>query len=135
MAKMGRPTKLTKKLTDRLCAILRGGAYRKDALAILGINNGTFCNWMAKGENEQDEVYMDFREAVHRAEAFARTEPSNCLSSAAITEPKRVETWLRMRWPGEYSEHRIKTDDAERRPITVNITGLPRPPIVDVEDD
>jgi hypothetical protein len=82
---------------------------------------------MLKGENEQDEVYIDFREAVQRAEAYARTEPAACLSNAALTEPKWASTWLKMRWPGDYSEHRIKAEDIDRSPVTVNITGLPRP--------
>ena len=125
MAKRGRPSKLNPEMQERICALLRGGAYRQDACALAGIHVSNFGEWMKKGETEAKGKHKDFRAAVLEAEAFARMTPSACLANASKSDPKWAAAWLKMRWPKQYSEYRIQNDTDSTEPIEIHIHGLP----------
>lgn len=127
MAKRGRPTKLNKELQGKICSLLRGGAYRKDACAIAGIDYSNFTIWMKKGENANSGIHADFYNAVKEAEAVARMTPSATLAAAAKHDPRWAKDWLIMRWPSDYNPQRNQKDTDDQRPIHIEISGLPRP--------
>jgi len=45
MQRMGRPSKLTSALTERLCALLRDGVPQETAAAQVGIGASTLYEW------------------------------------------------------------------------------------------
>lgn len=127
MSRMGRPSKISDDMQERICALLRGGAYRVDACAIVGVHFSTMARWMEKGKAGKAEKYVKFRAAVMKAEAIAKMGPTAVMSSAAKESPKWASTWLKMRWPQQYSENRMKKEEQNTEPIEIKITGLPRP--------
>ena len=66
--KMGRPSKLTPEVQERICQAIRAGNYYEAACAYAGIGYSTFRVWMIKGEKAKSGKYREFLEAVTRAE-------------------------------------------------------------------
>jgi hypothetical protein len=57
---MGRPTKLTPEVKDRLLSALRAGNYLEPACVYAGISYQTFLNWKERGEREGRGPYFEF---------------------------------------------------------------------------
>jgi len=127
MARTGRPSKISIAMQERLCALLRGGAYRQDACAVIEIAYSTFARWMERGKKEKVGKYHDFCKAVQKAEALARLQPTHTLAQAAQDNPKWAATWLKMRWPKLYNENRNDQNNQNMEPVEIKIIGLPRP--------
>jgi uncharacterized Fe-S cluster-containing radical SAM superfamily protein len=82
---MGRPSKLTPEVQEKICNAIRAGNYYEAACAYAGIDYSTFRRWMIKGEKAKKGKYHEFCEAVKKggirsgnasgcnvAEAYAR---------------------------------------------------------------
>ncbi len=113
-------------MQERICSLLRGGAYRQDACHIVGIDYSTFARWMERGRNQESGKYKDFCNAILKAEALARMQPTHTIAQAAQDNPRWAAKWLTMRWPEKYSENRVESKE-EASVIELKITGLPRP--------
>ncbi|WP_449064787.1 hypothetical protein [Planomonospora algeriensis] len=72
---MGRPTKLTPELRDRLCEYIRAGNYLATAAELCGVGRSTVNRWLAEGEAEDAPAgYRELRDAVTRARAEAEAQ-------------------------------------------------------------
>lgn len=71
MAKIGRPSKLTPAVKQRLLDAIRAGNYYEAACVYAGIGETTFYRWMERGEKASSGEYREFWESVKRAEAEA----------------------------------------------------------------
>jgi alpha-galactosidase/6-phospho-beta-glucosidase family protein len=67
---LGRKTKLTPALQDKMIEALRVGAVHEDACQYAGIDHATFYRWLQKGEAGQ-APYREFCEAIKEAEGKA----------------------------------------------------------------
>ena len=65
---MGRPTKLTPERQQVLVDAIRAGNYYETACAAAGIEYQTFRNWMVRGQEGRGARYVEFFEAITRAE-------------------------------------------------------------------
>jgi len=68
---MGRPTKLTPKVQERIVQGIRLGMPYEHAARYGGIDKTTFYRWLEKGEAQGRGAYRDFRNAVKDAEGQA----------------------------------------------------------------
>lgn len=68
---MGRPTKLTADVQERICQKIREGNYYEAACAFAGVDYATFRRWMEKGETANTGPFREFCEAIQRAVAEA----------------------------------------------------------------
>lgn len=102
----GRQGKLTPERQERICAALRAGNTRRAAAAYGGIDDGTFMDWMRRGEGRGDratgENYVNFVSAVKKAEADAEValiaqirdaSKRNWQAAAWIAERRFPESW------------------------------------------
>lgn len=65
---MARPTKLKKKLADRIVAAVRAGAYIETAAAFAGVHKDTLYAWLRRGaEVEGKGLYGEFSDAIEKA--------------------------------------------------------------------
>jgi transposase len=68
---VGRPTKLTEALQERVIEVLTAGRYLRDAATFTGVHEQTLYNWLTEGRADQaadkQTVYREFFEAVGRA--------------------------------------------------------------------
>jgi hypothetical protein len=71
MAKVGRPSKLTPAVKQRLLDAIRAGNYYEAACVYAGIGETTFYRWMERGEKASSGEYREFWESVKKAEAEA----------------------------------------------------------------
>ena len=69
---MGRPSKLTPEVQERICQAIRAGNYYEAACAYAGIHYSTFRKWMQKGETAKSGKFREFFEAVTRVEYEAK---------------------------------------------------------------
>jgi len=65
---MGRPTKLTPDMQEKICQVIRAGNYAEVAAAYAGISHSRFYDWLKRGENGE-QPYRDFRDSVEKAKA------------------------------------------------------------------
>ncbi len=68
---IGRPTKLTPDIQEKILTVIKLGAYRTAACDFAGISPETLRNWMRRGENEGEGPYWELAAAVKQAEASA----------------------------------------------------------------
>jgi hypothetical protein len=68
---IGRPTKLTPAVQQRLVQAVADGNYREAACAYAGIGWSTFSRWMQRGEAARSGPFRELWEAIQEAEAEA----------------------------------------------------------------
>jgi transposase len=88
---MGRPTKLTPEVKDRLLSALRAGNYLEPACVYAGISYQTFLNWKERGEREGRGPYFEFLEAINKAMADAE------IRAVAQWQQAMPENWQAVR--------------------------------------
>ncbi len=106
---MGRPTKCTPELTERLCALLRDGLGRESAARTVGIGEATFHGWMAKGARKI-KPYAEFRRRVEAASDALHAEVVEVLVAKGLRAENedravRTATWMAERlWPDTWAK-------------------------------
>ena len=90
---MGRPTKLTPQVRDKIIEALTAGNYAKHAVAYAGVDMATYCRWMEKGEQGRSP-YREFREAVEAAKAEAVVRNVTIIQRAARTDWRAAGWYL-----------------------------------------
>jgi transposase len=101
---MGRPVKLTPEVQEDICAAIRAGNYIEPSAIRAGVSKSTLYSWLKKGKTEADRVdravavgrrakvtaklkpYVDFLDAVKKAEAEAEARDVAIISKAAMTQ-------------------------------------------------
>lgn len=95
---LGRPTKLTVPVQERIVADLRAGLYMETAAARAGVGISSLYRWLAQGQNEDAPAELrEFWEAVTRARAEAEARMVATVQKAAMggTEIRRTRRTLR----------------------------------------
>ena len=109
---MGRPSKLTPEVQEKICQAIRAGNYYEAACAYGGIAYSTFREWMVRGEKDKSGKYREFLEAIKRAEYEAEARlvamwqkhmPDNWQAIATFLERRYPERWGRKRLDIEHS--------------------------------
>lgn len=81
---MGRKTKLTKQLQDRIIEHIRNGNYPSISAQLEGVAESTYYSWMKKGrEAKRKNIYREFHDAVREAEAFSEAYHVNLVRKRA----------------------------------------------------
>ncbi len=100
----GQPTKLTKRVQDRLVEAISKGNYYDAACGYAGITYQTLRNWLARGEQEGEGLYFDFFLSIKKAQQTAEVElvnqwrghmPDNWQAVATFMERRYPERWGR----------------------------------------
>lgn len=89
---MGRPSKLTDAIRDKIVEAILAGNYQDAAARYAGIDPATYYRWMQKGDGA-DDAYGEFREAIENAKATAEVE-----NVAIIKRAARDGTWQAAAW-------------------------------------
>lgn len=100
---MGRPTKLTPKVQERVCEAIAQGATYALAAKYAGIHYDTFNEWMKAGEEAESGEFSDFSDAVKEAEGKAAVKWLKKIEVAANKGNWTAAAWkLERRYPQEY---------------------------------
>ena len=104
----GRPTKISRELTEKVCGALVIGSTRRDAAQFNGITYRTFLNWIELGEKEEEEGtegdFFHFFHAVCQAESEFALRMTKVVTDAAIKDPKYALEWLKRRRRAEWGD-------------------------------
>ncbi len=107
MAKIGRKTKRTPSLQDKVLEALRIGHTDGDACSLSGISQSTFYEWI--------KTIPEFSEKVEQARLKAKDTCIKVVRRAALTNWAAATWWLTRRGGKEFKA------DSELPPINVNI--------------
>lgn len=103
---IGRPPKLTKELTVRICAAIREGNFQATAARLCGVPQSTYSSWKARGDEARAEVdagrpitprekpFLEFLEAIEEARAIAEARKVEALSRIAEGREVKREVLL-----------------------------------------
>lgn len=97
--KMGRPSKLTPEVQERICSAIRAGNYYEAACAYAGIHYSTFRKWMQKGETAKSGKFREFFEAVTRAEYEAEVRMVAQWQKHMPEDYRAIRDFLERRYP------------------------------------
>lgn len=125
---MGRPSKLNDEVEARICEALELGYPHEAAAAYAGISARAFYNWKAKGEKAQRGRYVQFVQAVKKAEAMGEGALVHVVRTAALRDWKAAMTMLERRWPQRWARRVFKPDDAPPENISVTFNIPPVDP-------
>jgi len=116
---MGRPTKLTKEVTNRICLAIRAGNYAKVAAAMAGVSETTYYKWLdLSNKPNAKKEYKEFRESIEQAEAEAEVAAIARIRQAADNGDWKAAGWYLERKHGE----RWGRNDKIRQEITGFVT-------------
>ena len=146
---MGRTTKLTKPVQDRIVELLELGNYQGTAARAAGISRSTFHRWMQRGADDKAtntaSAYRDFQDSVKKAEANAEVAAVKCVLDGAEKSWQAAMTYLERKFPERWSRgERREHSDAIKSPaqnlsvltdeeldtllvLTAKVEGLPPP--------
>ncbi len=65
---MGRPSKLTKRVADKICLALRSGVTMEAAASFAGIDRATLYRWLERGLDGRGGRFREFRTDVEKAQ-------------------------------------------------------------------
>ena len=109
---VGRNTKLTTELTDKICEALRAGNYIETACEFAGIVPATYYRWIADSEKPDAGVLLvEFREAVKKARATAEVRNVALIQQAA-QDPNKWQAsawWLERQCREDFAPPTSKT--------------------------
>lgn len=100
---MGRKTKLTKEIQEKICKYIEIGVPFKYAALACGISERTLYNWLERGEKEGKGKYFQFLQAVKEAEARSVVRDIAILEKAAQEGKWQAVAWrLERRHPEDF---------------------------------
>jgi transposase len=107
MAKIGRPSKLSPEITERICAGIRSGLYLHSAAELAGVHVSTVNRWMAAGADEGAEgPHAAFRTAIKKAESETQAATLDIIRQAAANGTWTAAAWyLERRHPELWGRH------------------------------
>lgn len=121
---MGRPTKLTDEVQQRVVSALRAGQRLDVAASHAGVAAATVREWVARGRGTDGRRhtarYAAFAEAVERAPASAEMRAVATVLKAGESTLQACAWWLERTRPEHYGRRaRVEHSGPEGGPITV----------------
>ena len=107
---MGRPSKLTPEVQEKVAASIRAGNFRYVAGLWAGIAERTFETWMRLGKARPRSKHGEFRRAVLEAEKAAEMRCVALVMKAASQDARHAEWWLERKYPqrwGRKDRHEV----------------------------
>jgi len=103
---------------EQLIEALRSGAYRIDACRAAGIHYNTLLAWEKRGETENSGEYIEFLDALRKAEAEAVITNVEVVTRAAQDGDWRAAAWFLVhKYPDRWARVEKRAD--QDRPVTI----------------
>lgn len=119
---MGRPTKLTPEVQDRIIQALKAGNYVETAVEYAGIGKTTFYRWMEQGAKASRGIYREFRDAVMRARAEAEARNVAIIQQAAPDDWRAAAWWLERAFPDRWgARQKLEHSGPDGAPIAAEV--------------
>lgn len=125
---MGRPSKLTPEIQEKIVQAIRAGNYIETAAAYAGIDKTTLYDWLKRGARAKTGKYREFSNAVEKALAEAEVRDVAIIAKAA------EKHWQAAAWRLE-RKHWQRWGRKERHEVTGEGGGAVILRVVYVGDD
>ena len=113
--KVGRPTSLTKEVSDTIVQYITAGCYIETAVACAGIAKITFYKWMQAGESGKSKELQEFSSAVKKAYAMAEARRVMLIGKAAADNWTAAAWTLERMYPERYGRRdRVEVGGGDR---------------------
>jgi hypothetical protein len=131
----GRPSKLTPDVQRKLTKALAGGNTRSDAARLAGISRATLFAWLARGRRQKSGQFLDFLDAVKKAETEAAAYHVAIIHRAARQHWQASAWWLERRRRRDFGrtarvEHTGKGGQPIQGKVAQDLADLLPPPAV-----
>jgi len=137
--RIGRPTKLTPELQERICKYIADGNYITTSCQACGISFQVYRDWLARAETGE-KLYVDFADATKKAEAECQAKLAKYVTDAAPKSWQAAMTMLERRWPEQYARmDRASYGNVEQLAKGIELLGrlaelaTPKPAIIEGE--
>jgi len=119
--KMGRRTKLTPDVQNRIAQAIQLGATYEQAANYGGVHYTTFGEWMRRGAAAKAGKFRSFYETIKDAEGKSVVGWLAKIEKAANDGSWQAAAWkLERRYPGDYGRQRIEHTGKDGGAIVVN---------------
>lgn len=98
----GRPDKLTRELSNRICKLMLTGNYLETAAAAVGVSPTSVRTWLRKGAKEKRGVHCDFLTAYKESEAKSEAAAVARIRQHGAAQWQAEAWWLERRFPTKY---------------------------------
>lgn len=106
---MGRQSRLTKDVADKIAEYVRAGNFRTVAANALGIPDATISRWIAEGDRDEsngtESLYAYLAHAVREAEAEHEREILAVVVTQAKLDPKFALSYVGRRYAARWARH------------------------------
>lgn len=121
---MGRPTKLTPEVQEKIVSLVRAGNYPEVAAQAAGVGRSTYYDWM-RWADEKGKPYSDFSEAVKEAQAAAESHAVTIIRKAAMDGSWQAAAWFLERSKAERwrRKENVELTGKDGGPVEQRITG------------
>jgi hypothetical protein len=116
---MGRVTVWSQQIQDNMVKAIEMGNYAHVAAEYAGISKSTHYNWLKLGE-KGEEPYVEYLDAIKKAEAIAQVRNVGIIQEAAI------KTWTAAAW---FLERKHYNEWGRRERSHIELTGANGAPI------
>ena len=127
----GRPTKLTKELTEEVAKYLRAGNYIETTAALVGINRDSIYEWLKRGAAEQErlkknprarlrkreEIFVEFSDTVKKAQAQSEAMLVGLVGKAAEKNWTAAAWRLERKYPDKWGRTERNVATAQDDPV------------------
>jgi transposase len=127
--RIGRPSKLTKKVEEALAAALRAGNYVDTACEYAGISRATFYRWLEQAEKPgATKAFRDFRDAIKKASADAEVYAVGVVKQAMPANWQAAMTFLERRYPQKWGRRdRLEHTGEDGAPVRLSLEEFADP--------
>ncbi len=99
----GRPSKLTFEVEKRLVEAVRAGNSREAAAKAAGISEATFYSWLSRGRKAKRGRFLEFLEAIKKAEGEAEQKAVGRIVEAGQKHWQAAAWWLERKYPKRWA--------------------------------
>lgn len=117
----GRPTKLTPELQEKIVRVIRAGNYIKTACLACGITQMTYERWMKRGSESKRGIFVDFVEAIKKAEAEAEVANLKIVEVASCRNWQAAAWFLERKYPDRWGRKQLELAGVADKPLKVEI--------------
>lgn len=127
---VGRPTKLTPEVQDRIILSLRAGNYLETACKANGITKATLYNWLDRASRHKEPLFLAFLDAVEKAQSEAEQRDVALIAQAAQTQWQAAAWRLERKFPDRWGRREHMTVATENQELPVLVVRK-RGPVID----
>lgn len=120
---IGRPTKLTSEVQDRVVHAITAGNYIEIAAQYAGISKATLYDWMERGRNDPGSAFSDFLDAVESARAQAEVRNVALIQQAANEGTWQASAWFLERTAWQRWGRRTMVSGEDGGPVKVEVSA------------